>query len=389
MRLATVLVALIALSPVASASAVVTYGTEPSGTQVPNGRVYAITRDAAGGTIIGGTFTRVKNPVTGTWVNRARLARFAADGSLDPDWNPGADGTVRALTVSDTGVLYVGGDFTTVGGITAPRLAALSPSGAAVPDFSATPSGSVRDLAVVDGGLYVAGNFGTVSRAGTSFNRVGVAKLDPGSGAVFTSWNARVGMGRVVALAPDLERGQLVIGGNFKKVAGADVLFLAAVNLADGKRNLSWNPPRICDTCNLLDVTVGDGKVFGAAAGGGGGRAAAWSLTEAASSRLWIRPADGDVQAVDYRDGIVYFGGHFAGDFYGYDRHQLAAVDAEGTVLDFRVPFTGLDDPGIWAILAEEDGLYIGGGFQGIYGSKAARYGVFSAASEVSPTDTP
>jgi hypothetical protein len=78
----------------------------------------------------------------------------------------------------------------------------------------------------------------------------------------------------------------------------------------------------------------------------------------------------------------VYAGGHFAGDFDGQDRHQLAALDAAtGTVLDYAVPFTGLDDPGIWAVEADSQRLRIGGGFQGIAGSSAARYAVLPATS--------
>jgi hypothetical protein len=375
-RLSAVLVLLFSLSPVAVASAV-TYDAQPAPSWVPNGRVYAIATDGER-VIIGGSFTRVKNPATGKWVARERLAAFdATTGDLDLSWNPGTDGVVRALAIGPDGVVYAGGGFSNAGGLPATRLAAISPSGAGVPGFSAAPSGTVRDLALVEDGLggsdlFVAGTFGTVN----GVSRVGVAKLDPASGAV-RSWNARVGMGRVVALDVDTTRNQLVIGGNFKKIAGADVWFLAGVDLGTAKRT-AWTPPRICDSCNVLDVVVAGDTVFGAAAGGGGGRAASWSAV--ADTRLWVKRADGDVQAVDHRDGVVYAGGHFSMDFDGFERHQLAALDAvTGQVLPYVVPFTGLDDPGIWVIRAEETQLRIGGGFQGISGSSAMRYAVLSA----------
>ena len=95
----------------------------------------------------------------------------------------------------------------------------------------------------------------------------------------------------------------------------------------------------------------------------------------------------GDAQAVDYRDGVLYVGGHFAGDFDGFERHQLVALDAPtGAVLPYTIPFTGRDNPGIWVVRAEESALRIGGGFQGIQGSSAARYAVLSA---VPPPATP
>lgn len=373
-RCVIAMILLLILAPAAPAVAV-TYDTQTTAPSwVPNGRVYAIVRDGDR-VIIGGSFTKVKDPATGKSVVRERLAAFdAATGALDLSWNPGADAVVRALAVGPDGVTYAGGGFTSAGGISARYVVALAPDGSGIPAFSVTPSHMVRDLAVVGSDLFIAGLFGTVN--GTS--RVGVAKLDAGTGAL-QSWNAKIGMGRVVALALDPARNQLVVGGNFKKVAGADVWFLAGLDQVTAART-TWTPPRICDSCNLLDVALAGDVVLGAAAGGGGGRATAWSATE--DSIRWIKRTDGDVQAVDHRDGVAYFGGHFSLDFAGLERHQFAAVDvATGAVRSETVPFTGLDDPGIWAVLAEESALRIGGGFQGISGSTAARYAVLAPLS--------
>lgn len=370
--LVAVMTAVLAMTALPAQAA--TYDTAPAqgGWIVPNGRVYAIATDATR-VYIGGTFTRVKNPVTGKLTPRAGLAAFdAVTGDLDTTWNPGTDGRVRALEV-ENGVVYAGGLFTTAGGAPAANVAALDTvAGQAVPGFNLSTNREVRDLAMVGGDLYVAGNFTQVN--GTA--RVGVAKTSASTGALGTGWNARVGGGRVVALAEDTLRGQLVIGGNFKTIAGYSQYFLGAVSYDTAARNASWEPQRVCDTCNLLDVDVDGDNVYAATAGGGGGRAVAYTVTD--SARLWIKRGDGDVQAVDYFDGTLYIGGHFGVDLDGLVRHQVAALDpATGAVQGYAIPFTGSDDPGVWAVRADASSLRVGGGFTGISGSSAARYAVF------------
>lgn len=354
----------------ASAEVVVGYQSTPEVSWIPNGRVYAIAEDADR-VYIGGGFTKVKNPATGKSVARNRLAAFDAEtGELDTSWNPGADGTVRALTLAPDGTLYAGGAFLNAGGVAATRVVALDPAGAALPTFSAAPSGDVRDFALVGDSLFIAGNFGSVGSVG----RVGLAKVDAATGDVVSSWNARIGAGRVQALGVSGDR--LVIGGNFKKVAGAPVWFLSSLDPTTGQRS-TWTPQRICDTCNVLDLTTDGDAVYVAAAGGGGGRAGAYSQTT--DLRTWVKRGDGDVQAIAYRDGVVYAGGHFV-YFDGVERHQVAALDAvAGTLLPYAISFTGDDDPGVWALTADSARLRIGGGFQGIADSASARYAVMPA----------
>jgi hypothetical protein len=374
-RCVLVAVTMVLTSLTASPAQAVSY-SEPVPSWIPNGRVYAIATDASR-VYLGGAFTKVKNPATGRSVTRLGLAAFdTVTGELDATWNPGADGRVRALAVAP-GVVYVGGEFTSAGGAPATRLAAVDTvTGAAVAGFTASPGGEVRDLAVVDDSLYVAGNFGKVSGVA----RVGVAKVDAHTGAVNRGWNAKVGSGRAVALMPDLLRDQLVIGGNFKRLAGAEQWFLGAVSLATGARAESWLPQRVCDTCNVIDLDVDGSQVYVATGGGGGGRAAAYATT--GNARRWIMRGDGDVQAVDYHDGSVYVGGHFSGD-YDLTRRQFAELDAAtGSLQSLAVPFTGNDDPGVWAIRADDSAVRIAGGFQGISGFSAARYAVLPAMAQ-------
>ena len=76
------------------------------------GVVYAITQ-IGGLTYIGGQFASVDG------TPRANVAAIRSDGSLDATWNPSTDGIVYALAAaSDGSKVFLGGEFTTVGGAT-------------------------------------------------------------------------------------------------------------------------------------------------------------------------------------------------------------------------------------------------------------------------------
>src|SRR4051812_20480657 len=103
----TTAVALVALvtAPAATADPV----TAPLETWVPDGEVHAV---ALSGPIayLGGNFTRLA-PYTGS-----SAAFNAANGDLRQPW-PQVDGVVEAVAPDGTGGWYLGGDFTSVGGV--------------------------------------------------------------------------------------------------------------------------------------------------------------------------------------------------------------------------------------------------------------------------------
>lgn len=97
----------------------------------PNSAVLVLANAADGGIIVGGQFTSV---ASGT-VARSYLARYDADGVLDPNFNPAPNSTVYSLAVQDNGRILVSGTFTSVNGLSRPRLARLLASGADDPNF--------------------------------------------------------------------------------------------------------------------------------------------------------------------------------------------------------------------------------------------------------------
>jgi len=76
---------------------------------VVNGDVLASAPDGSGGAFIGGDFTHVGG------VARNNIAHVLPDGTVDPAFDPDANGFVQALAV-DGDAVYAGGEFTTIGG---------------------------------------------------------------------------------------------------------------------------------------------------------------------------------------------------------------------------------------------------------------------------------
>ncbi|HWN95568.1 MAG TPA: immunoglobulin domain-containing protein [Methylomirabilota bacterium] len=174
--------------------------------------IRAIDLQNDGKIIIGGDFTSVGG------VSRFRIARLNTDGSLDTSFLPGSgmNDSVRAIRVRPDGLIWVGGAFTFVDSSPRNRIARLTNTGSVDPSFAANNGANSWIYALglqPDGQVILGGNFGMVNDVA----RFNLARLNP-NGALDTSFNRGFGPdGTVTALAlqPD---GKLVIGGGFLHV---------------------------------------------------------------------------------------------------------------------------------------------------------------------------
>ncbi|MBI4324350.1 MAG: hypothetical protein HY674_03725, partial [Chloroflexi bacterium] len=145
-----------------------------------------------GKALIGGDFTAVNAVV------RRSIARLNADGSVDASFNPGtgADGFVGAIGLQADGKVVIGGGFTSVNNVNRSRIARLNADGTLDSAFSpgSGANGSVHALAIEPGGrIIIAGDF-------TSYNAVAqnrVARLNA-NGSLDTSFAAGTGANGVV-----------------------------------------------------------------------------------------------------------------------------------------------------------------------------------------------
>lgn len=337
------------------AGAEVRYATTPVAGWSTNGTVRAVA--VVGDTVyVGGSFTELRGPGGTPAVRRVNLAAIDREtGAVRADFRADTNGVVRSL-VGDGGALYVGGSFTTLGGASRSRLAKLDlVTGARLP-WSASVTSHVYALAVSGDRVYVGGAFGTAN--GVARSRL--AAFDAASGALRADFApAADATVHAIAVAPGGDR--VYVGGNFRAIGGVSRSYLAALG-ADGAllpttfQHLS---------ASILDLDVApDGATVFAAQGGYGNQATAYDATT--GRRLWLQRADGDVQAVRYASGTVYFGFHES--FGGDTTVRLLAADARSGALDpaFRPAVDGYW--GVWDIAASRDALAVGGEFLQVSG---------------------
>jgi hypothetical protein len=233
-------------------------------TPVVDGSVYALAVDDSGMVYIGGGFANVGAQA------RASIARVSiATGVVDMTWNPSAQGGgVNALAVDPSGDVYAGGDFSTIGGQPRTFLAKLSgTTGNANPVWAPATDGQVFALAVDSiGNVYVGGTFRNI--AGQPRDRI--AKLG-GLNASAAAWNPGAD-DFVSAIAFD-NAGNVYAGGDFTSLGGQAREHLAKVSASTGSVDSTWNPQLSWARVSALAID-NDGYLY---AGG------AWSLAAAPS----------------------------------------------------------------------------------------------------------
>jgi beta-propeller uncharacterized protein DUF5122 len=324
------------------------------------GTVETVISDGAGGWYLGGSFTRV-----GTTVRRG-LAHVLADGSLAPDFRADQNGTVWTLALAlDGSTLFVGGDFSVIGGQVRHLFAALDAQTGAPRPFDPQVSGGRVDAIAVSGSrVYLGGGFYQVSGQ----YRYNVAALDLPT-LTLSPWYPGVVQGGVAAIAVGQSR--VYLGGDFITIDGQWRQAIAAADEATGHL-LSWNPGQFGTgqvSALVLDGgTLYVGGRFSAIAGVGRHNVAALDAPSGAATP-WDPDVRGDwqsvngdgslVDAIALRNGTVYLGGIFR-SVGGTPRLALAAVSSSS-----GAPTAWNPTPwgAVTTIAASGQVVYVGGRF--------------------------
>lgn len=323
-----------------------------------NGTVRCCAPDGANGWYVGGSFTCVGD------TPRNRIAHIFADGTVDPAWNPDADGDVQVITVSGATV-YAGGAFGRIGGAERIRVAALDAAGLATPwnpgvDPKATDRQAswVRAICVSDGRVYLGGAF----RAVGGQPRISLAAIDADSTGTLTAWNpgalnvTQIGTG--IGSIYDMETtGSLIfVAGYYTHIAGQPRNKLAVISLATGEAT-AW------------DAHL-DGEIYAIALSGSrlylgglftsvGGQARNYlAAVDSGTGAVldWNPDASLTVSAFAIADSTVYAGGFF-GTIGGVPRLAVAAIDENGTLLDWNPGSSG----NIAALAISDEYVFVGG----------------------------
>lgn len=210
------------------------------------GSVDAVAPDGFGGWYIGGSFTSVGG------VHQSNLAHIAADLSLSA-WNPSPNNAVTALAVSGSTV-YVGGTFTSVGGQPRNLIAALDATTGTATAWNPNPSGvdsdcprycsSIYAMVVSGSTVYTCGDFTNIGGQARNF----MAALDATTGAA-TAWDPSPNYNtveRVPSSSPLVSAlavsGSLVYaGGYFTNIGGQPRNRIAALDATTGAVT-AWDP---------------------------------------------------------------------------------------------------------------------------------------------------
>ncbi len=187
--------------------------------------VYAVAETFVSGQrkiLVAGSFTRLNGVVANGFGCLDGDGINGQEGRPDASFNPGgagANGKVYALAVQTDGKILLGGDFTTVNGVSANHIARLNVDGSVDLSFTnATANDSVRAIALqLDGQILVGGLF-TSANGSTNFNHL--ARLNSADGSADNSFTPGLGADDGVFTIAVQTDNRIVLGGEFTHCSG-------------------------------------------------------------------------------------------------------------------------------------------------------------------------
>jgi hypothetical protein len=275
-----------------------------------DGNVFAVAPDGSGGWYVGGNFSTVGG------LARSNIAHVKPDHTPSA-WNPGANAAVTALAVTGN-IVYAGGSFTAIGGQARSRVAALDRATGNATGWSPSPNGNVEALAVSGGSVYLGGSFTMI---GTGDHK-GIAAVDIVTGTP-KDWLESV-TGTVRAIVPS--GGVVYVGGNFTFAGGESRQNVAALDTTNGLAT-PWDPNA---THQVRSMALGTGVLYvgGDFTSVGGELRSGVAAIDLATGLAtgWNPSPDGSVLALATSGSAVYAGGAFRQIGGAFTRY-LAALD--------------------------------------------------------------
>lgn len=317
--------------------------------------------------VIAGDFDQINGEA------RSNLARVDADGNLadgggDSSWLLGTDAPVLALA-RDGDDLYLAGEFTAAGGQARSRAARFSLSGGVLDaGFAPNLNGIAHSVQVGAGRVFYGGAFTAPQALVAAFDTAGN----------LLAWNAAIEGNAVYALHLDPVNDRLYIGGQIRRIAGANrrglgrVIASTAAHEAGGS---AWNPGmQPAGGARVFSLTGDATHVY---VGGqfrrfGGGvtrnNAAKLSKVSGAALDAWNPDADGAVRSLQLdAAGAIYAGGEFA-NIGGAARLRVAKLP-DASPAAAVAGWSATADRAVVSLAFDSTGrVLVGGGFATVKG---------------------
>ncbi len=189
--------------------------------------------------------------------------------------------------------------------------------------------------------------------------------MRPATGNVITGWGPGAPNGTVRAL--EVAGNRLVVGGTYTAIGGVSRRFIASVRRAGGALKGWVDPP----SAGVLALSTDPGDPGHVYAGTRSNEIKKYQVKR--GRELWDEGGDGDVQAVQVLDGVVYGGGHFD-NFDGRAEPKLVAFTDDGDHLTWNA--SANSTAGVFVIEGGSH-LSIGGDFTRVSGEDRDRYAAF------------
>ncbi|KKS93602.1 MAG: hypothetical protein UV70_C0008G0001, partial [Parcubacteria group bacterium GW2011_GWA2_43_13] len=318
---------------------------------------------------VGGTFTSIGG------ATRLSIAALNASDGLATSWDPkAAGGQVFELALSGT-TLYLGGSFSTIGSsvVVRNRIAAIDPStGQAKTSFSPLVIGAGQQvhglvLTADDVSLYVGGNFTTIGGQA----RTSLAKVTTSDGSIAAWTGNNHGLTTIKDMI--LSGTTLYVAG-YGKVLSMDTTQNDTVNWTVA---ITGGIPSEALSLTLVGTTLYVGGSFTTIGGQARNRIAALNATTGAVL-AWDPNADGIVESIvkSANGATLYVGGSFQ-NISSTARNRLASFTvADGLITSWNPNMNGT----VLSLALSSSHLYAGGKFTSAGGSTRNRLATFDIA---------
>ena len=251
------------------------------------------------------------------------LAFDLTTGALISNFAPNVNRQIKVITKSPDGSrLYIGGEFTSVDGVSTFRLAALDANtGALIPSFAPTLDYRVNDIVATSDTVYAAG----------AFNYGGPDRLTRSKLAAFSASNgdllgwAPSADGEVYGITLGPDSTHIFAGGRFQNVNGTPAYGLAKIDATTGAL-VPWATNGVVRDAGaksaILSISTDGTSIFGTGYhfGGGGNLEGSFSADPDTGAINWVEDCHGDHYDHTVMNGYVYTvsHSHYCSNIGGY-----------------------------------------------------------------------